>query len=142
MESLVHILLSNALAATVMAVVVAAVGRICRRPALTHSLWLVVMLKLVTPPLVPVSLPVANVFSPIGSSPAIAHIDRDVAHSRTGRMRWRILMSDESTPRHSDELFAGARADLGKTEPNFAGTAANAAIDRPGGRRNTHGLED
>ena len=76
MESLVHILLSNALAATVIAVVAAAVGRICRRPALTHSLWLVVMLKLVTPPLVPVSLPVANVISPVeGASPVVSRVD-------------------------------------------------------------------
>ena len=40
-----------------LAVVAAGVGRICRRPALTHSLWLIVLLKLVTPPLVPLSLP-------------------------------------------------------------------------------------
>ena len=58
MESLVHAMLSNALAATVLAVLVAGLGRSCRRPALIHGLWLVVMLKLVTPPFVPVSLPV------------------------------------------------------------------------------------
>jgi beta-lactamase regulating signal transducer with metallopeptidase domain len=58
MESLVHAMLSNALAATVLAVFVAILGRACRRPALIHGLWLVVMLKLVTPPVVPVSLPV------------------------------------------------------------------------------------
>ena len=129
MESLVHILLSNALAATFMAAVAAAVGRICRRPALTHSLWLVVMLKLVTPPLVPVSLPVANVLSWIGSSPAIAHVD----HSAGTAAQIDALAefdSDESTSRHSDELVAGARADLGKPEPDFAGTAGKMhAID-------------
>ena len=58
MESLVHAMLSNALAATVLAVVVAVLGRTCRRPALIHGLWLVVLIKLVTPPLVPVSLPI------------------------------------------------------------------------------------
>ena len=53
----VHAMLSNALAATVLAVLVAILGRACRRPAFIHGLWLVVMLKLVTPPVVPVSLP-------------------------------------------------------------------------------------
>ena len=58
MEPLVHAMLSNALAALVLAVFVAILGRAWRRPALIHGLWLVVMLKLVTPPVVPVSLPV------------------------------------------------------------------------------------
>jgi beta-lactamase regulating signal transducer with metallopeptidase domain len=59
MESLVHAMLSNAVAAVVMAVMVAIIGRACRRPALIHGLWLIVMLKLVTPPFFPVSLPVS-----------------------------------------------------------------------------------
>ena len=57
MESLVHAMLSNAVAAAFLAVLVAIIGRACRRPAVIHSLWLVVMLKLVTPPILPVSLP-------------------------------------------------------------------------------------
>jgi beta-lactamase regulating signal transducer with metallopeptidase domain len=44
--------LSNAVAAAVLAVVAAAVGWVCRRPALRHGLCLLVLLKLVTPPLV------------------------------------------------------------------------------------------
>ncbi len=57
MESLVHVMLSNALVVAVLAIAVAITGRACRRPALIHGLWLIVMLKLVTPPLLPVSLP-------------------------------------------------------------------------------------
>ncbi len=57
MESLVHAMLSNALVVAVLAMLVAIMGRACRRPALIHGLWLIVMLKLVTPPLLPVSLP-------------------------------------------------------------------------------------
>ena len=96
MESLVHILLSNAVVATLMAAMVAAVSRICRRPALTHSLWLVVMLKLVTPPLVPVSLPVANIFSAIGSSPAIAHVDHAALSWPHSLNRWWNVMSTKA----------------------------------------------
>jgi beta-lactamase regulating signal transducer with metallopeptidase domain len=119
MESLVHILLSNAVVATLMAVVVAAVSRICRRPALTHSLWLVVMLKLVTPPLVPVSLPLANAFSPIGTSPAIVHIDRG---ARPGMEVAALAQPyvDESAPCFSNELFSEAQTGLTKTEPEVA----------------------
>ena len=64
MESLVHAMLSNAVAAAILVVMVAIIGRTCRRPALIHGLCLVVMLKLVTPPLVPVSLPVGLDLAP------------------------------------------------------------------------------
>ena len=77
MDSLVHTLLSNALAATFMAVIAMALARMCRRPALTHSVWLLVMLKLVTPPFVTVSLPIASVIPLIESSPARLPFDRD-----------------------------------------------------------------
>src|SRR5262249_259937 len=48
---LLDISLGNALAAAVLALLAAGVGRLCRRPALMHGLWLLVLLKLVTPPL-------------------------------------------------------------------------------------------
>ena len=50
MDTLLHVGLGNALAATVLALLAAATGRLCRRPAVTHALWLLVLLKLVTPP--------------------------------------------------------------------------------------------
>jgi len=77
MESLVHTMLSNALAATVLGVLVAGLGRTCRRPALIHGLWLVVLIKLVTPPVVPVSLPVAVAVAPAGPRAAEADSNRD-----------------------------------------------------------------
>src|SRR5437868_1875420 len=54
---LVNIGWGNALGATVLAVAAALTGRLCRRPALTHVLWLLVLLKLVTPPLLSVAIP-------------------------------------------------------------------------------------
>ena len=51
MDTLLQIGLSNALAATALALLAAASRWCCRRPALVHSLWLLVLLKLVTPPL-------------------------------------------------------------------------------------------
>jgi beta-lactamase regulating signal transducer with metallopeptidase domain len=56
MATFLEIALWNAAAAAVLALAAAAVSRLFRRPALTHTLWVLVLLKLVTPPLVPFSL--------------------------------------------------------------------------------------
>jgi beta-lactamase regulating signal transducer with metallopeptidase domain len=60
-DDLLNLGLSNALAAALLALIALAAGMCCRRPALTHGLWLLVLLKLVTPPLVfiPVTWPTA-----------------------------------------------------------------------------------
>jgi beta-lactamase regulating signal transducer with metallopeptidase domain len=49
--------LANALVAAFLAVAVAGITRLWRRPAVAHALWLLVLLKLVTPPFVVVPLP-------------------------------------------------------------------------------------
>src|SRR5258708_4579500 len=54
MSGLLEIALSNAVVATMLALLAAGIARVYRRPALTHSLWLLVLLKLVTPPIIPV----------------------------------------------------------------------------------------
>jgi beta-lactamase regulating signal transducer with metallopeptidase domain len=51
MASLLEIGLANAVCAALLALFALAVGRVCRRPALLHGLWLLVLVKLVTPPL-------------------------------------------------------------------------------------------
>ncbi len=52
MSTLLAIGLANAVCAAVLAVPAFLVGRYGRRPALAHALWLLVLLKLVTPPVV------------------------------------------------------------------------------------------
>lgn len=66
MSTLLQIALVNAVLATLLACLVALIGRKVRRPALTHALWVVVLMKLVTPPLfeVPIDLPVVANFWP------------------------------------------------------------------------------
>jgi bla regulator protein BlaR1 len=59
-ERFVEIGVSNAVMAAVLAVVAVLASLACRRPALGHSLWLLVLLKLVTPPLVPIRLPMSR----------------------------------------------------------------------------------
>jgi bla regulator protein blaR1 len=57
-ETLLHAGLSNAISATFLALLVACLGRVlARRPAILHCLWLLVLLKLVTPPLYEVPIP-------------------------------------------------------------------------------------
>lgn len=56
MEPLVNACLSNALAAMLLAVLAVVVAALRQRPALVHSLWLLVLLKLVTPPVVPFAI--------------------------------------------------------------------------------------
>jgi beta-lactamase regulating signal transducer with metallopeptidase domain len=56
-ETLLAVGLWNAVGAAVLAVFAACVGCVCRRPAVRHALWLLVLVKLVTPPLWPVTVP-------------------------------------------------------------------------------------
>jgi TolA-binding protein len=51
LDGLLDIALGNAAMAAILALVAAAIGRLCRRPALAHALWVLVLIKLVTPPL-------------------------------------------------------------------------------------------
>src|SRR5262245_3656095 len=57
MRALLELALSNAVVALVPAALAIVVGLCCRRPALVHALWLLVLIKMLTPPLVRVSLP-------------------------------------------------------------------------------------
>ena len=57
MDTLLHVGLMNAAVACVLALAAVAVGRVYRRPAVLHALWLLVLLKLLTPPLWDVPVP-------------------------------------------------------------------------------------
>jgi bla regulator protein blaR1 len=57
-ETLYRAGLSNAVSATLLALLVACLGRVlARRPAVLHCLWLLVLVKLVTPPLYELPVP-------------------------------------------------------------------------------------
>jgi bla regulator protein BlaR1 len=55
---MMHAMLGNAAVAAVLALLALAVGRVCRSPAVRHILWVLVLLKLITPPLFHVPLAV------------------------------------------------------------------------------------
>jgi beta-lactamase regulating signal transducer with metallopeptidase domain len=56
MPPLLYLVLSNAVIASLLALVAAVVTYFVRRPALAHGLWLLVLLKLVTPPIIPLQV--------------------------------------------------------------------------------------
>lgn len=56
MESVLVLGLTNALLATVLALVAVLLAWLCRRPALTHALWLLVLARLIIPPIFSISL--------------------------------------------------------------------------------------
>ncbi|MDB5301445.1 MAG: antirepressor regulating drug resistance protein, partial [Phycisphaerales bacterium] len=71
METLLQIGLTNAIAAAILAAIAAVVTRVVRRPALTHALWALVLLKLLTPPVW--TIPVKQWLAPPPSPVVEAH---------------------------------------------------------------------
>src|SRR5262245_19784184 len=57
MGSLLQVAITNAALATVLALAAFALARWTRNPPLVHFAWLVVLVKLLTPPILPVAIP-------------------------------------------------------------------------------------
>src|SRR5262249_853749 len=57
MQTILEIGLLNAVLALALALVAASISLFSPRPAVRHTLWLLVLLKLVTPPMLPISVP-------------------------------------------------------------------------------------
>ena len=57
-----EIIASNAVIATILAIFALLVGRIWKNAAALHLIWIVVLLKLFTPPLVTTNVPFALAF--------------------------------------------------------------------------------
>src|SRR5437764_12075653 len=70
MRTLVEYALANAAAATALAGVALLVGLVVRRPAVRNALWLLVLVRLLLPPVWTVPLPV-----PAAEAPAVARAD-------------------------------------------------------------------
>jgi hypothetical protein len=58
MDTFVENIASNAVMATLIALVVAIATRLIRRPEVAYWLWMLVLVKLVTPPIIDLPLPV------------------------------------------------------------------------------------
>ena len=58
MNYLVTTAITNAIIATLLGMIVFAVSRCTKKPALIHALWIVVLVKLVSPPIFTIQLPI------------------------------------------------------------------------------------
>ncbi len=58
-DALIQMVLSNAILALVLAIIALAIGSIFKRPQLAHLLWLLVLIKLLTPPVI--TIPVITI---------------------------------------------------------------------------------
>jgi beta-lactamase regulating signal transducer with metallopeptidase domain len=70
MNTLLRIGLENAVAAVPLAAIAFVASLICRRPAVRHGLWLLVLVKFIAPPLVAVPVPWMSDEAPVAVSPA------------------------------------------------------------------------
>ncbi len=84
MPPLMHLALTNAVCAALLAVLALAVGRCFRRPALTHGLWLLVLVKLITPPLFPLSL----AWLPAGEAPPAVVVEEEAPVAAFAYLDW------------------------------------------------------
>ena len=113
METLLRAGLSNAVAATVMAIVVALpVAPLARRPAILHGLWLLVLIKLVTPPVLRGADPLAVAASP----EATAGLAEGRRHRHPNRQRFcpystsaRMISSSCPPPTRPSAVSVGHR---------------------------------
>src|SRR5512139_1289163 len=110
----VRLLLTNAAAAGLIALVAWAASRVLRRHAVVHALWLLALLKLVSPPVAPVPLLPSwtgepLVFAP--RTPTVAVIPAPLATD--ARLRARAATAERATverPRSAEpvRVFAGS----------------------------------
>ncbi|MDB5353489.1 MAG: antirepressor regulating drug resistance protein [Planctomycetota bacterium] len=130
METLWDMGLANALVVAAVVPVAAVLGRIAKRPAWSHALWVIVLLKLVTPPLAGVSIGTASMAAatprtienasvkvePVAIAPAVAHdeiktyapVVRAPIKARVPTRGWRL--PEVSCPRVLGTLWLGGSA--------------------------------
>jgi hypothetical protein len=120
MSTLLQIGLSNAVAAILLAVIAAVVTPFLRQPKRRHAVWLLVLAKLVTPPMFNISVPIPEWMSGRGSLPDGGEVVAQ--HERTAPRE--LHSPDRPINRHVDSLSPvsprGLRtSDLGLSLPDL-----------------------
>jgi beta-lactamase regulating signal transducer with metallopeptidase domain len=131
--ALLKIGLVNAVVATLLACVVALIARRVRRPALIHALWIIVLAKLITPPLfeIPIEVPfevpgiMASVEeqrqTPAGDLGSSTVASRDPSHDSKTAADREIATVDSRTGSHSVGAVAAAAQADSQTLMSWAG---------------------
>jgi len=80
-----------------LALLAAAIGSMCRRPAIKHSLWLLVLLKLITPPIVGIPVPwLADLYAAAAPASTWAIPETPPAALDTALPRWDFDVADKA----------------------------------------------
>ncbi len=95
--------ISNVAVASVMALLVLAVTRVWKNPHVAHMLWLLVLAKLVTPPLWHISIPVPHVFASFSQSDDISNQNHNEDRSVSSELEVAEPASWEHAPPSLDE---------------------------------------
>src|ERR1700730_10310003 len=89
-------LAQNVVIGAILAVLVAVACRVCRfRPAVRHALWLIVLVKLVAPPLLPWSWPVAEPRVPAPVQPDASSLVEDPQDFVVASAQWGSPITSE-----------------------------------------------
>src|ERR1051326_5209681 len=107
---LLHLGLANALLATFLAVAAWVVGRSRRWAALAYGLWLLVLLKLVTPPLVWVPVPSPAVLLPEPAVPVAMNADAQLTLSELSDTPIAPVTAQTNRPSSPERLTKPAKA--------------------------------
>ena len=132
-ETLLALGLTNALMALALALVAALAGLVCRRPALVHSLWLLVLLKLVAPPLALV--PLAGLLPPVMSRPQVKEVLSPAAPEVVDRLPLPDMAGPATPTKTGDVLPVSVPA-----EPESATVADNVESVIPNVYRQKRGV--
>tara|TARA_R110002073_G_scaffold48141_2_gene129547 strand:+ start:1776 stop:3983 length:2208 start_codon:yes stop_codon:yes gene_type:complete len=136
MYSFVESCLLNAATASILAGFVFAFGRLVHRPAITHVLWIVVLIKLVTPPIVdvPVGIKLQSLAS-IAEPTAIVHtatsntklpaVNMDTSQVPTGSPNSQPIASADMTRPESTRRESAAMS------PNQSAAIAETSVAMP-----------
>ena len=111
MRTIVEYGLANAVAATALAVFACFVGRIVRRPAVRNALWLLVLVRLLLPPIWTIPLPISPASQ--SNAPSTAVVD------------------SSELPTHSDELIDPIAFDLAALVATDSQQQADAVVETP-----------
>jgi beta-lactamase regulating signal transducer with metallopeptidase domain len=115
-DTFLHFGLANAVVATILALLVAGVCCFCRRPPLAHSLWLLVLLKLLTPPLLTVPLP-----WPLDSSLPPPPMPKESASAEPRTERTEVVFSPVNTDKEDHFIDLPSEQPLEPSPPSEGG---------------------
>lgn len=103
MNALLSLALGNAVAAAFLALIVFGISRVCRRPALIHALWMLVLIKLITPPVLTIPVDIPGLSRPVAAdSPQVVLTPQSSAPTADNAASSAVRRSDFTATRPAE----------------------------------------